>query len=103
MDPQHWNRTIEDNPIAHGLDVFRSIARRKGVCDIAAVDRLIADDVRVLASHLLFRFEDYAVARGNFYDDLVKVTEAIITNTIEIDRLRPLLRAAITNKADDKA
>ncbi|KAG6132527.1 hypothetical protein E4U38_003307 [Claviceps purpurea] len=102
MDPQHWNETIEDNPIAHGLDVFHSIARRKGVCDIAAVDRLIADDVRVLASHLLFRFEDYAVARGNFYDDLVKVTEAIITNTIEIDRLRPLLRAAITNKADDK-
>ncbi|KAG6057006.1 hypothetical protein E4U32_005426, partial [Claviceps aff. humidiphila group G2b] len=91
-----------DNPIAHGLDVFHSIARRKGVYDIAAVDRLIADDVRVLASHLLFRFEDHAVARGNFFDDLVKVAEAIITNTIEIDHLRPLLRAAIT-KAGDKA
>ncbi|KAG6131159.1 hypothetical protein E4U12_003891 [Claviceps purpurea] len=42
MDLQHLNRTIEENPIANGLDIFYSFAKQKGVGDIAAVDRIIA-------------------------------------------------------------
>ncbi|KAG5929803.1 hypothetical protein E4U60_007320 [Claviceps pazoutovae] len=43
MDPQDGNRTIEDIPIARGLDVFHSEAKDMGICDVAVFDRLIAD------------------------------------------------------------
>ncbi|KAG5913128.1 hypothetical protein E4U61_007329 [Claviceps capensis] len=43
MDPQDGNWTIEDIPIARGLDVFHPEAKDMGICDVAVFDRLIAD------------------------------------------------------------
>ncbi|KAG6022454.1 hypothetical protein E4U19_005018 [Claviceps sp. Clav32 group G5] len=89
MDPKPWNRTIEEHPIADGLDEFHCHARRMGVCDIAAIDRLLA------------KAEVLEELRGSFVVDLANVGAAITQKNIEGDTLRPLLIAAIT-KADDK-
>ncbi|KAG6096892.1 hypothetical protein E4U30_001164 [Claviceps sp. LM220 group G6] len=73
MDPQHWHRTIEDNPIAHHLVGFHSSAGRKGVSDSASIDGLTT-----------------------------KVIDAIGEDMVEDDCLRSLLKAAIIHQADDK-
>ncbi|KAG6053957.1 hypothetical protein E4U32_007202 [Claviceps aff. humidiphila group G2b] len=103
MDPQHWHRTIKDNPIAHGLDRFHSEARRIGVRDSADVDRVIEEDVRALAIELVFCLRIYAadVIRGSVSDDVVTVFKAVVTDSIGDAAVRRLLKAAIT-KADEK-
>ncbi|KAG5931270.1 hypothetical protein E4U60_006220, partial [Claviceps pazoutovae] len=84
MDPQHWNQEIEHNPIASGLDAFCSIARKMGVCDIAAVDQLNAQ-LQVLPGW-----------HGSLSDDLIQVSIALMRNHIDDNCFRPLLKAAIT-------
>ncbi|KAG6309324.1 hypothetical protein E4U44_007116 [Claviceps purpurea] len=103
MDPQHWHRTIKDNPIAHGLDRFHSEARRIGVCDSADVDRVIEEDVRALAIELVFCLRIHAaeVIRGSVLDDVVTVFRAVVTDSIGDAAVRRLLKAALT-KADEK-
>ncbi|KAG6053956.1 hypothetical protein E4U32_007201 [Claviceps aff. humidiphila group G2b] len=107
MDRQHWNRTIQEYPIANGLDVFHSIARQEGVCDIAAVDRIIADDVQYLASELLFVLRSHPAAKvlqgihGSVSDDLIVLSKSIVTGLVGEDIARRLLKAAIM-MADDK-
>ncbi|KAG5934140.1 hypothetical protein E4U60_004057 [Claviceps pazoutovae] len=89
MDPQHWNRTIKDNPIAHGLDVLHSEARRNGVCDIAAIDQLSAYVLQGIRGSVLNEY------------DVVTIFKALAADSIEQDPLRSLLKTAIA-KADDK-
>ncbi|CCE30833.1 uncharacterized protein CPUR_04682 [Claviceps purpurea 20.1] len=107
MDPQHWNRTIEENPIANGLDVFHSFARQEGVCDIAAVDRITAKDVRFLATELVVCLRSHPAAKvlqgihGSVSDDLTALSKSVTTGMVGEDSVRRLLKAAIT-KADDK-
>ncbi|KAG6132523.1 hypothetical protein E4U38_003303 [Claviceps purpurea] len=107
MDPQHWYRTIEENPVANGLDKFHSIARRNRVCDIAAVDRILTKDVRYLAIELVMCLQSHPAAKvlqgihGSVLDDLTSLFDAVLTDSIEDDYVRRLLKAAIT-KADDK-
>ncbi|KAG6157600.1 hypothetical protein E4U11_005175, partial [Claviceps purpurea] len=117
MDPKHWNRTIEENPIANGLDVFHSFARQEGVCDIAAVDRITAKgqsagvnsfaDVRFLATELVVCLRSHPAAKvlqgihGSVSDDLTALSKSVTTGMVGEDSARRLLKAAIT-KADDK-
>ncbi|KAG6096894.1 hypothetical protein E4U30_001166 [Claviceps sp. LM220 group G6] len=107
MDPQDWYRVIEENPIADGLDWFQSIARRKGVCDIAAVDQIITKDVRNLTIELVFCLRSHPAAkflqgiRGSVSDDLIALSESVIRGLVGEDSARRLLKAAII-KADDK-
>ncbi|KAG6269237.1 hypothetical protein E4U48_004343 [Claviceps purpurea] len=107
MDLQHLNRTIEENPIANGLDVFYSFAKQKGVGDIAAVDRIIAKDVQFLASELVVCLRSHPAAKvlqgiqGSVSDDLIALSLSVTTGMVGEDSVRRLLKAAIT-KADDK-
>ncbi|KAG6284426.1 hypothetical protein E4U46_007108, partial [Claviceps purpurea] len=117
MDPKHWNRTIEENPIANGLDVFHSFARQEGVCDIAAVDRITAKgqsagvnsfaDVRFLATELVVCLRSHPAAKvlqgihGSVSDDLTALSKSVTTGMVGEDSVRRLLKAAVT-KADDK-
>ncbi|KAG6210152.1 hypothetical protein E4U35_005883 [Claviceps purpurea] len=107
MDPKHWYRTIEENPVANGLDKFHSIARRNQVCDIAAVDRILTKDVRYLAIELVICLQSHPAAKvlqgihGSVLDDLTSLFDAVLTDSIEDDYVRRLLKAAIT-KVDDK-
>ncbi|KAG5934139.1 hypothetical protein E4U60_004056 [Claviceps pazoutovae] len=87
MDPQHWNRTIEENPIANGLDVFHYFARREGVYDITAVDRIIAEVLQGI--------------HRSVSDDLIALSQSVSTGMGGEDSARRLLKAAII-KADDK-
>ncbi|KAG6141225.1 hypothetical protein E4U28_003132 [Claviceps purpurea] len=102
MDSQHWNQTIEDNPIANHLVGFHSHAGRKGVSNSADVDGLNAKDVSSLVTNLLYCLEIHPVAQGSLCDDLPKVIDAIGEDMVEDDRLRSLLKAAIIHQADDK-
>ncbi|KAG6301748.1 hypothetical protein E4U44_000407, partial [Claviceps purpurea] len=100
MDPQHWYRTIEENPVANGLDKFHSIARRNRVCDIAAVDRILTKElVMCLQSHPAAKV--LQGIHGSVLDDLTTLFDAVLTDSIEDDYVRRLLKAAVT-KADDK-
>ncbi|KAG6149649.1 hypothetical protein E4U11_008645, partial [Claviceps purpurea] len=107
MDPQHWNRTIEENPIANGLDVFHFFARREGVCDIAAVDRISAKDVQYLATELVVCLRSHPAAKvlqgihGSVSDDLFALSQSVTTGMVGEDSARRLLKAAII-KANDK-
>ncbi|KAG6309661.1 hypothetical protein E4U44_006570, partial [Claviceps purpurea] len=107
MDPKHWNRTIEENPIANRLDVFHSFARQEGVCDITAVDRITAKDVRFLATELVVCLRSHPAAKvlqgihGSVSDDLTALSKSVTTGMIGEDSVRRLLKAAII-KADDK-
>ncbi|KAG6210151.1 hypothetical protein E4U35_005882 [Claviceps purpurea] len=107
MDLQHLNRTIEEDPIANGLDVFYSFAKQKGVGDIAAVDRIIAKDVQFLASELVVCLRSHPAAKvlqgiqGSVSDDLIALSLSVTTGMVGEDSVRRLLKAAIT-KADDK-
>ncbi|KAG6241731.1 hypothetical protein E4U24_006016 [Claviceps purpurea] len=126
IDSATRNRTIEENPIANGLDMFHSIARRKGVCDIAAVDRILTKgewtdidlagqsagvnsfaDVQYLATELVVCLRSHPAAKllqgiqGSVCDDLFALSQSVTTGMVGEDSARRLLKAAIT-KADDK-
>ncbi|KAG6281337.1 hypothetical protein E4U46_000350 [Claviceps purpurea] len=107
MDSQHWYRTIEQNPVANGLDRFHCIARRNRVCDIAAVDRILTKDVRYLAIELVICLQSHPAAKvlqgihGSVLDDLTTLFDAVLSDSIEDDYVRRLLKAAVT-KVDDK-
>ncbi|KAG6194043.1 hypothetical protein E4U10_003394 [Claviceps purpurea] len=107
MDPKHWNRTIEENPIANRLDVFHSFARQEGVCDITAVDRITAKDVRFLATELVVCLRSHPAAKilqgihGSVSDDLTALSKSVTTGMVGEDSVRRLLKAAII-KAGDK-
>ncbi|KAG6132524.1 hypothetical protein E4U38_003304 [Claviceps purpurea] len=93
MDLQHLNRTIEENPIANGLDIFYSFAKQKGVGDIAAVDRIIAK--------VIPRRKVLQGIHGSVSDDLFALSQSVTTGMVGEDGARRLLKAAVT-KADDK-
>ncbi|CCE30830.1 uncharacterized protein CPUR_04679 [Claviceps purpurea 20.1] len=98
MDLQHLNRTIEENPIANGLDIFYSFAKQKGFGDIAAVEQIIAKgewaDIDPAGQ---------SAGVNSFADVRFLATElvSVTTGMVGEDSARRLLKAAIT-KADDK-
>ncbi|KAG5990186.1 hypothetical protein E4U52_004874 [Claviceps spartinae] len=108
MDPQHWNQTIEENPIADALNVFHSFAKEEGVGDIAAVDQIITNDLRYLASELLFFLRSHPAAKalqgihGSVSDDLIALSKSVAKGWVGKDSVRRLLEAAIIHQADDK-
>ncbi|KAG6091256.1 hypothetical protein E4U31_007267, partial [Claviceps sp. LM219 group G6] len=108
MDPQHWNQTIEENPIADALNVFHSFAKEEGVGDIAAVDQIITNDLRYLASELLFFLRSHPAAKalqgihGSVSDDLIALSKSVAKGWVGKDSVRRLLKAAIIHQADDK-
>ncbi|KAG6124500.1 hypothetical protein E4U28_001479, partial [Claviceps purpurea] len=100
MDSQHWYRTIEQNPVANGLDRFHCIARRNRVCDIAAVDRILTKELVIcLQSHPAAKV--LQGIHGSVLDDLTTLFDAVLSDSIEDDYVRRLLKAAVT-KVDDK-
>ncbi|KAG6210153.1 hypothetical protein E4U35_005884 [Claviceps purpurea] len=107
IDTATRNRTIEENPIANGLDIFYIFAKQKGVGDIAVVDRIIAKDVQYLATELVVCLRSHPAAKvlqgiqGSVSDDLFALSQSVTTGMVGEDSARRLLKAAIT-KADDK-
>ncbi|KAG6049933.1 hypothetical protein E4U17_006649 [Claviceps sp. LM77 group G4] len=109
MDTQRLIQTIKENPVAPGLDLLHSEARRNGVRDIAVIDRLSEYDVKILALQLLVCWRIYAKVRVKYgihgsvlnERDVITVFDALVADSIEQDFLRRLLKIAIPNPDEE--
>ncbi|KAK4134878.1 hypothetical protein BT67DRAFT_378402 [Trichocladium antarcticum] len=105
---------IEQNPIANSLEGFRtsyqSVCRSKRVpCTLDALDQLDLEDVQNLALDLLSALQTLRTSRllhsagsgKDLFGDLLRLTSSVYSNNFDLDRIRPLLEAALVDDLND--
>ncbi|KAG6096891.1 hypothetical protein E4U30_001163 [Claviceps sp. LM220 group G6] len=108
MDLQRLERAIKDNPFTRNLHALHSEALRQGVSDIAAIDQLSADYVKICALEIVMCLRIFTVLRVQqgihgsvlIENDMITVFKAIATESIEDDVLRSLIKTAIGGEGD---
>ncbi|KAK7229627.1 hypothetical protein V2G26_001797 [Clonostachys chloroleuca] len=111
---QGHSKMIEDNPIGNGLDTFRalfdSICEERGISrSQSALDQLDQEDIQDLASSLLSALQILPVTRllpsntgrNTLRSDLLTIISAVASSSFDFDRIKPLLRSALTGEYDD--
>ncbi|KAH6952364.1 serine/threonine-protein kinase Sgk2 [Ilyonectria sp. MPI-CAGE-AT-0026] len=114
MADQAQSRVIEDNPIRNGLDAFRylfnSTCEGRGILRARdALDQLDQEDVQDLTSSLLpalqilpaTRLLPSKTGRGTLRSDLLTLISAVASADFDFDRVKPLLKSALTDEPDD--
>ncbi|CAH0019280.1 unnamed protein product [Clonostachys rhizophaga] len=107
-------KTIEDNPIEAGLDSFQAFFRtirqdQNLTATPESFESLNGNDLEELAVDLLLRLQRLRVSRllpssgrgNNLLTDLAKLAVAIVSNDYDLDRIKPLLHAVITENSVD--
>ncbi|KAH7000856.1 hypothetical protein EDB80DRAFT_581085 [Ilyonectria destructans] len=113
MADQARSRVI-GNPIGNGLDAFRSLFN--STCegrDISrardTLDQLDQEDVQDLTSSLLLalqilpatRLLPSKTGRGTLRSDLLRLISAVASAEFNFDRVKPLLKSALSDEPDD--
>ncbi|CAI6091430.1 unnamed protein product [Clonostachys chloroleuca] len=114
MTDQNRSKVIQEHPIGNGLNAFRtsfnSICEDRNISpDPAAVEHLGQEDLQNLVLVLLSTLQIHPAARllcssgngKNLFDDLLRLNSAVNSGEFEPDRIKPLLRSAVTDTPDD--
>ncbi|KAH7016362.1 uncharacterized protein B0I36DRAFT_396657 [Microdochium trichocladiopsis] len=114
MPDQARSQIIKNNPIGNGLDAFRTsfgpICEDASVpCSPDSLDRLGQEDLQNLVLDLLFALRNLSAVRflrskaghGTLRNDLLKLNSAVSSDGFDLDRVKPLLKAAIADDPDD--
>ncbi|KJZ70776.1 hypothetical protein HIM_09826 [Hirsutella minnesotensis 3608] len=114
MTDQDRSKTIKENPIGNGLDAFRasSILTSDGRSILPCpnvLTGLAREDLRTVALDLLLALQSLRVSRllpsagrdKNLYGDLSRLNIAVNADDFDLDRIKPLLNAALAESPDD--
>ncbi|KAH8743581.1 hypothetical protein F5883DRAFT_40734 [Diaporthe sp. PMI_573] len=114
MADQPRSKIIEDNPIGNGLDAFRAsfntaCADREIPCTLDALGQLDLKDIQNLALDLLSALQTLRASRllrssgssKNLFSDLSRLNSAVNSDDLDLDRIKPLLKAALADDSDD--
>ncbi|KAE9566671.1 hypothetical protein CGMCC3_g17198 [Colletotrichum fructicola] len=113
MEEHSDSNIIKENPIGSGLsaflDEFKSTCRDP-TCKLQAVDQLGVDDLQNLVFILLSTLQILPAARllptrignGTLRGDLSRLNTSITSNNFDLNRAKPLLKAALADKLDDE-
>ena len=125
MADQDRSIIIKDNPIGNGLDVFRasfnSVCNGASIsCNPDALEQLGQEgkqqnsisgyasdhraDIQNLVLDLLFALGNHPrskTSHGTHRNDLLKLISAVNSRDIDLDRIKPLLKAALDVNPDD--
>ncbi|KAK0621805.1 serine/threonine-protein kinase Sgk2 [Bombardia bombarda] len=113
MADQLRSKIIKDNPIGKGLDAFRALfssicegANISGTLD--ALEQLGQEDLQNLVLFLLSTLQILPAARllrsnsgRALFSELSRLNTAITSDDFDLDRIKPLLKSAITGDPDD--
>ncbi|KAK4131096.1 hypothetical protein BT67DRAFT_389147 [Trichocladium antarcticum] len=114
MADQSRSEIIKCNPIAAGLDSFRvsfnAVCADTGIrCTPDALGRLDQKDVLNLALDLLLALQTHRASRllrssgsrKDLFGDLLQLASAVYSDDFDLDRIKPLLNAALADPLDD--
>ncbi|KAL2015068.1 hypothetical protein VTK56DRAFT_6412 [Thermocarpiscus australiensis] len=114
MADQRRLKISEQNPIGNDLEGFRasykSVCNSKRVsCTLDALGQLDLEDVKNLALDLLSALQTLRASRllrsggsgKDLFGDLLRLTSAVHSDDFDLDRTRPLLKAALADDLDD--
>ncbi|KAK0707786.1 hypothetical protein B0H67DRAFT_494588 [Lasiosphaeris hirsuta] len=114
MADQPRSEIIKDNPIRKGLDTFR--ASFSSICEGAsvsytpdAIQQLSQEDLQNVVLDLLFalhnlptiRFLQSKTGYSTLHNDLLKLNSAISSSDFDFDRIKPLLKTALTDNPNN--
>ncbi|KAJ0103725.1 hypothetical protein J7T55_001741 [Diaporthe amygdali] len=108
------SKIIEDNPIGNGLDAlhasFNSVCENRRIpCTPDALGQLDQKDLQNLTLDLLsalrnipaIRLLPSKTGRGTLRSDLLRLELSLDSGDFDLDRIKPLLKSAISNTLDD--
>ncbi|KAH8651721.1 serine/threonine-protein kinase Sgk2 [Ilyonectria robusta] len=114
MADQDQSRIIADNPIRDSLDAFSatfsSMCKERSISSSPdALGQLSQEELQNLAFGLLSTLQVLPIVRHlrsnsggrNLLSDILKLTSALNSDDFDLDRIKPLLKAAVTGDADD--
>ncbi|KAF4475327.1 hypothetical protein CGGC5_v016054 [Colletotrichum fructicola Nara gc5] len=113
MEEHSDSNIIKENPIGSSLsaflDEFKSTCGDL-TCKLQAVDELEVDDLQNLVFILLSTLQILPAARllptrignGTLRGDLSRLNTSITSNNFDLNRAKPLLKAALADKLDDE-
>ncbi|KAK1471304.1 hypothetical protein CABS01_16390 [Colletotrichum abscissum] len=113
MEEHPDSTIIDENPIGSGLSAFLHAFKstcRDPTCKLQAVDELEVDDLQDLVLILLSTLRILPAARllptrtgnGTRRDDLLRLNTSITSNDFDLNRAKPLLKAALADHPDDE-
>lgn len=108
------SKIIEENPIGKGLDAlyasFNSVCENRRIpCTPDALGQLDQEDLQNLTLDLLsalrnipaIRLLPSKTGRGTLRSDLLRLELSLDSGDLDLDRIKPLLKSAISNTLDD--
>ncbi|KAK7407904.1 hypothetical protein QQX98_009915 [Neonectria punicea] len=114
MADQSRSKIIEKHPIGKGLDAFRasfnSICEDGSIlCSPDALGQLDQEDIQNLVLDLLsalrnlpaIRFLRSKAGHSTLRSDLLRLISAVASADFDFDRVKPLLKSALTDEPDD--
>ncbi|KAJ4307318.1 hypothetical protein N0V88_000701 [Collariella sp. IMI 366227] len=114
MADQPRPEIIKDNPIGNGLDKFRTsfntlCTDRGNSCTLDVLDRLEEGALRKLIRILLRAAQNLPAAdllpattrSGTLRDDLLRLELSLRSDDFDLDRIKPLLNAALSDHPED--
>ncbi|SPQ24624.1 97c9ee06-2340-46e8-9cfe-007cd5817b15 [Thermothielavioides terrestris] len=114
MADQSRLKIISDNPIGNGLDALRTsfqtvCADKEIPCTLDALGQLDFEDVKNLALDLLSALQALRASRllrssgsgKDLYGDLLRLNSAVHSDDFNLDRIKPLLKAALADPPND--
>ncbi|KAF7877724.1 hypothetical protein EAF04_001395 [Stromatinia cepivora] len=106
MADQVRSKIIKDNPIGKGLDTFRVSVCENQALD--SLDKLDHDELQNIAVDLLSTLRKLPIARllyfrggRTLFSELLRLNSTITSDDFDLDRIKPLLNAALTDNPDD--
>ncbi|KAF7857261.1 hypothetical protein EAF04_009502 [Stromatinia cepivora] len=113
MADQIRSKIIKDNPIGKGLDTFRasftSVCESQGIpLALDSLGKLDHDELQSIAVDLLSTLRKLPIARllcfkggRTLFSELLGLNSAVTSDDFDLDRIKPLLNAALTDNPDD--
>ncbi|KAK3933951.1 hypothetical protein QBC46DRAFT_400887, partial [Diplogelasinospora grovesii] len=114
MAEQSRSKIVEENPIGNGLDAFRAsfntLCTGSDIpCTLDALGQLDRDDIQNLALDLLSTLQTIRASRllrsggtgKDLFGDLLRLNSAVHSDDFDLDRIKPLLSAALADDLDD--
>ncbi|KAK4095776.1 hypothetical protein N658DRAFT_570173 [Parathielavia hyrcaniae] len=114
MADQPQSEIIKDNSIGNGLDTFRTsfntvCTDKEILWTLDALGQLDLEDLQNLALDLLSALQSLRASRllrssgsgKNLFSDLSRLNSAVNSNGFDLDRIKPLLNAALADHLED--
>ncbi|KAK7421733.1 hypothetical protein QQZ08_009821 [Neonectria magnoliae] len=114
MADQDQSRIIADDPIGNGLDAvsasFSSMCKERSISSsLDALGQLSQEELQNLAFSLLSALQVLPIVRHlrsnsggrNLLSDILKLISALNSDDFDLDRIKPLLKAALAEDPDD--